>query len=86
MITVEPDVKALEVILKEHLVKEVKDRLHEIVDKEIEDIARNAVIKFLQFQIDKSNMAHSFSDTYVFNFVQNITKTAVKTIVVKESK
>lgn len=84
MHTIEPN--ALEVILKEHLVKEVKDRLHELIDKEIEDIARNAVVKFLQFQVDKDQSASTFNDTYLFKFVQNITKTVIKPIVVKESK
>lgn len=86
MITAEPNVNALEVILKEHLVKEVKDRLHKIIDTEIEDIARNAVVKFLKFQIDKDQSGITFSDTYLFKFVQNITKTVVNNIVVKESK
>lgn len=64
--------------------EEVKKHLHNLVDNEIEEIARNAVINFMQIEINKNPDMYTLSDNYYFNFVQNITKTVVKPIVIKD--
>ena len=84
MATTNIDVQSLDNILREHLIIEVKKHLHNLVASEIEDIARNAVVKFMQIEIDKNTDMSTMSNNYYFNFVQNITKTVVKPIVVKD--
>lgn len=80
------DTNALEQILKEHLVKEVKSRLYELIDNEMESIARNAVLNFLNFRVEKNTASYKFEERYYFDFVQNITKTIVKEKVLEEKK
>jgi hypothetical protein len=80
------DTNMLENILKEHLVKEVKDRLYELIDNDMESIARNAVIKFLNFRVEKNSNTPSLEERYYFDFVQNITKTIIKEKVLEEKK
>ena len=84
MVTTNIDVQSLDNILKEHLIIEVKKHLHNLVASEIEDIARDAVVNFMQIEIDKNTDMSTMSNNYYFNFVQNITKTVVKPIVVKD--
>jgi len=76
----------LETILKEHLVNEIKERLHALIDNEIESIARDSVVKFMNIDISKSPSMHSVNDDIYFKFIQNITKTVFKTVVVKEKQ
>ena len=84
MATTNIDVQSLDNILREYIIAEVKEHLHNLVASEIEDIARNAVVKFMQIVIDKNADMATMSNNYYFNFVQNITKTVVKPIVVKD--
>lgn len=84
MATTNIDVQSLDNILKEHLIIEVEKHLHNLIDNEIKDIARNAVVNFMQIEIDKNTDIATMSNNYYFSFVQNITKTVVKPIVVKD--
>jgi hypothetical protein len=84
MATTNIDVQSLENILREHLIIEVKKHLHNLIDNKIKDIARDAVINFMQIEIDKNTDMSTMSNNYYFNFVQNITKTVVKPVVVKD--
>ena len=83
MATTNIDVQSLDNILREHLIIEVKKHLHNLVASEIEDIARDAVVNFMQIEVDKNTDMSTMSNNYYFNFVQNITKTVVKPVVLK---
>ena len=80
----EPNLQTLDAILREHLIAEVKRHLVQLIDKEMEELARNAVVRFMSIEIAKHPDVFSMSDTYLFSFVQNITETIVKPVVIKE--
>ena len=78
------NINAMEQIMKEALIKEVEVHLHSMIDSHIKDVAKDAVVRFLSIDIMKQHNKLSMSDEYYFKFVQNITKTIVKTKIVKE--
>ena len=82
----ETNIKAMENILREHLVKEVKERLHSLIDNDIEDIAKSAVVNFLNCQINIQNNPMTLQNEFLFKFVQNITNTVVHEKIVKDLK
>lgn len=79
-------INAFEEHLKELLINEVKSHLHKLVDEEIENIARDSVVKFLDIKISTQKDMMSMGDSYLFSFVQNCTKTIIKEKVVQELK
>ncbi len=77
---------ALDNILKEHLVAEVKKHLVKLIDTDLESIARDAVVRFMDIEIAKRGDPMSMRDNYYFSFVQKITKTVSQNIVLKEKQ
>lgn len=77
---------ALDNILKEHLVAEVKKHLVKLIDTDLESIARDAVVRFMDIEIAKRGAPMSMRDNYYFSFVQKITKTVSQNIVLKEKQ
>lgn len=75
----------LDNILKEHLVNEIKKKLHKLIDEDIEEIAKDAVKSFLEIEIEKNYDPINIRGAYYFNFVKNITKTIEEKIVIEDT-
>jgi len=76
--------ESLEAIMKDALMVEVKSHLLKMIDNDLEKIARDAVQRFLEFEIHQQLNAASMMDEIYFSFVNNITKTVIETKVIKE--
>ena len=76
--------ETLDAILKEHLIGEVKKHLQSLIENDLETLARDAVVRFMDIEIAKSGDPMAMNDNYYFQFVKKITKTVQKTVVVKE--
>lgn len=80
------DTSSLDNILKEHLVAEVKKHLVKLIDSELESIARDAVVRFMDIEIAKTGDPADIRNTYYFSFVQKITRTVSQNIILKEKE
>ncbi len=78
------DTSSLEYFMKESLKQEVKKHLIDMIDNHLEKISRDAVDRFLSFEISKSYEAGTMADNIYFSFVNKITKTVIKEVVIQE--
>ena len=72
--------------LRDLMIKQVKEHLMNLVEDDIESLARQSVVDFLAIRVGNEYDAMSLQSKYLFSFVNNITKTVEKKIILEEVK
>jgi len=80
----------LEKLLVKQLTQSIKEHLLNAIDNELETICRDAALKHIETRTSivntQNHNPYGTETNYVFSFVQNIVRTEIKPIVMKENK
>lgn len=79
-------IRTYESHLRDLMIKQVKEHLMNLVEDDIESLARQSVVDFLAIRIGNEHDAMSLQSKYLFSFVNNITKTVENKIILEEHK
>lgn len=78
------DTNSIEYIMREHLIRQVREYLINSIDKDLEMIARDAVGRYLEYEIHQNNNPMSLKNEIYFSFVNKITNIVTEEVVIKE--
>jgi hypothetical protein len=78
----------VEKLLLKQLTQSIKEHLLNAIDNELETICREAALKHIEARIisETKPTQYGTETNYIFSFVQNIVRTEMKPVVMKEIK
>ena len=76
--------RMMNTIMKEALIKQLKDHLLTTIDGELNEICADAVVRYLEFQVSTTHDSSKMADIMNFNFVQKVVANHIEKIVVRE--